>query len=102
MDWFDGRGLGRDRLGDADGNFGAGEVPAAGVIALSEAGFGGDLIMASNLVPCTVSLIIFCGLGPSLLVELEDLSGALGRLSDFVGGPIDVVVLEVGRNIRSG
>lgn len=79
--------------GDAEGCLGAGETEH-GVFALGRAGFGGNLLIAFNFTPSTCNLIIFRGLGPSELVELEVLSGARGRLSVFGGGAIAVLALE--------
>jgi len=73
---FDRPGLGRERAGDGDGSFlGAGELRAEEDFALADVGLGGDLRIASNFDPFTLSLIIFRGRGPSELVMLEVLSG---------------------------
>jgi len=70
---------------------GAGELRDEEDFALADIGFGGDLRIASNFDPLTLSLIIFRGRGPSELIMLELLSGGCGRLFVFAGGPIVVV-----------
>jgi len=67
-----GAGLWFRRAGDADSFLGAGELRVGA--AFARAGLGGELRIAANLGPPTLSLIIFRG-GPSELRELDILSG---------------------------